>query len=224
MLNFSAMAKIDIIEKIRKRQRNSRVSHSDMPPEHKPEILYIGCIDARLAINSDIGIPEGKASIVRNIGALVPKYRDDSKPSHDNNIAATLELFINILPQAEKGVKKHIVVSGHTDCGGIRTCYHGTSDAKNPQLSRYLDSRLHDVLERVKKKAAAKKWDDARTLRELEKESVRQSLDNLMEYPIVQKAVKDGKIEVHGWVLNTATHRIAEMDPETLEFTEMTKS
>ena len=42
-----------------------------------------------------------------------------------------------------------------------------------------------------------------------------------MTYPVVAEAVKSGKVQLHGWVINTATKRIKEMDPKTKVFKPM---
>jgi carbonic anhydrase len=170
---------MDIIQQIRNRQAQSLFPSFEITPEHKPDMLYIGCVDARLAIDSDIGIPQGKAMIFRNIAALVPKCtsnRDSVKSHHiarnddipeDISIGATLELYLNTIPN-HNGYKKQIVVSGHTNCGGIKACQHGTGEHQD--LALYLDG-LKDAHLLVNEKARAGQWDSKKTIRELEKQS-----------------------------------------------------
>lgn len=221
---------MDIIEQIRKRQAESNLPDSHPLPDHKPEMLYIGCVDARLAIDSDIGIPKSKAMIFRNIAALVPKYTSNrsslkksdkllrGKIPQDVGIGAVLEFYINELPY-ERGKIKKIAIAGHTNCGGLRACQCG-HDAKNKDLSLYLHA-LKEAHGRINNQAKTEGWSETKTLRELEKESVRQSIANLLEYPAVKKAIKKKKLEIHGWLIDTATQRIFEMNPATLEFESM---
>jgi carbonic anhydrase len=81
-------------------------------PEHCPEMLLIGCVDARKDPTSDLGIARGRALILRNIAALI---RGASvAPEQRETEAAALEFAVKVMKV------KHIVVMGHTDCGGIR--------------------------------------------------------------------------------------------------------
>lgn len=208
----------DIITGIRDQQMKRRVPSAELAV-HKPEMLYIGCVDARLDPIEDIGIPKGKALIYRNIAALVrpsAQNREQSVNAADAlssgeipesvSVGAALEFFLNHIEIPASG-KKHIVVSGHTDCGGIRACLEGVGEHDH-YLPQYL-SALSDVRESV----LANK--DLVTLAErrqaLEEASVRQSIENLMSYDVVRQAVEAGEVELHGWVLNTANCQIKEM-------------
>ena len=223
---------MNIMDKIRRQQALAVLPPDRTPPRHHPEMLYIGCIDARLDPIDDIGIDKGMALIFRNIGALVLKDEQagvaldraaisaSGEIPQNVSIGAVLEFFLNHLPHA-LGKVKHIVVSGHTDCGGIRACQNEVHGEHDRYLPLYLES-LKDVRTRVRKEAKAKGWDDARLLHALEEESVRQSMQNLRTYAVVSQAIKEGWLEVHGWVINTATQRISEMNPATLEFEPIT--
>jgi carbonic anhydrase len=217
---------MSIMDKVRRRQEELALSPSSgrKPPKHLPQILYIGCIDARLDPIRDIGIDKGTAFIFRNIGALVPAgghVQTDLKGKilQNTSIGAALELFLNHIPYG-KDKMKHIVVSGHTDCNGIKTYWRDGCSEHEHNLSRYLEN-LSDVRARLMKKAKAKKWSDAQALHALEEESVRQSVANLKTYPVVRQAVKAGTLELHGWVIDTHTQHISEMNPRTLVFEPM---
>jgi carbonic anhydrase len=223
---------MSIIDNIRRRQSAAAVTAvHQQPPIHKPEMLYFGCVDARLDPIHDIGIEKGKALIFRNIGAVVLK---DQHPSdlfdHEAmlqtglippnvTMGAVLEFFLHHI-KLDEGVVKHIVVSAHTDCGGLKACRYGVSAENDHYLSLYLES-LRDVRRRVMAQAEIQGWDDAQVLRALEQESVRESVANLRSYPAVRSAIANGGLEVHGWIIDTGAHRIMEMHPETLEFEPM---
>lgn len=211
---------MNILDKIRLRQELTIGPAHVAPPEHRPEILYIGCVDARLDPIDDIGIDKGAALIFRNIGALVVKH-DASGDSilSNTSLGAVLEFFLNHIP-ATSGKAKHIIISGHTDCGGLQACQYNVCSEHDYYLPLYLET-LKDVCTRVMDEAKAKQWNDAETVHALEKESVRQSVANLRTYPVVQQAMDEGRLEIHGWIIDTATQRIAEMNPETLVFEPM---
>lgn len=167
-------------------------------PEHKPEMLLIGCVDARLDPHADIGIMKGKALIYRNIAALVAG-REGSL-----SVAAALE-FAVIQMQV-----KRIVVMGHTACGGIRAFLEGG----NTQAIRdYLRP-----LEQVRQEAVQKGETLEEQARDMEKAAVLFSLENLMTYDVVKNAVSGGRLELVGWMLDTGNKLIWELDPTTKQF------
>lgn len=219
------------MDNIRRRQKTlaSLLPGDTTPPRHEPELLYVGCIDARLDPIEDIGIEKGRALIFRNIAALVLK--DDSgdavdaktalatgEISQNTALGAALEFFLRHIP-LEPGHIKHIIVSGHTDCGGIKAC-RIQAGKHDHYLPRYLQN-IADVRRHVLEQAEAQHWDEEDILHAMEKEAVRQSMANLQTYPVVREAMSKGTLQLHGWILDTATRRISEMNPETLEFEPM---
>lgn len=197
----------DIIQRIRALQTGIISPPDAVPPMHDPAMLLIGCIDARLNITSDIGIPYGKALIYRNIAALVAGTRGEDDPEHVGE-AAVLEFAVNVMKV------KDIVVMGHTDCGGIQACLHGAPGTRH--IMQYLEP-----LDGMRSAVTAQGGDLAGLARAMEQAAVRQSVANLMTYGIVAEAVAGGKLTLHGWLIHTATRRIFEMDLETGEFTPM---
>src|SRR5215470_13335078 len=79
-----------------------------------PNILFIGCSDSRLVPYLLTGAGPGELFIIRNVGALVPPH-DGSAGYHGT--AAAIEFAVLRL-----GVE-HIVVCGHSHCGGVRALY-----------------------------------------------------------------------------------------------------
>lgn len=177
-------------------------------PEHEPEMLLIGCVDARIR-TSDLGIPSGSALIHRNIAALVPP-KSDADTGAGLSTEAALEFAINV-----KGVKD-LVVMGHTDCGGCAACVAGQFDASTDAVRRYLQP-----LSGKRDEVISRGGDAREQARALEEEAVRHSLANLMTYPCVQKAVEEGRVKLHGWIADTRTHMIAELDKEKDQFMPM---
>lgn len=178
----------------------------DTPARHQPEILLIGCVDARLDIIGDLGIPKGKALIYRNVAALV-------HGSHDYDIthmneAAALEFAVDVM------CVKDIVVMGHTDCGGIRACLDGAHE--HPDIHNYLQS-----LDGVKKEVMEQGGDAIAQARAMEEAAVSASIANLKTYEVVQKALAENRLELHGWVINTASGIIRELNHQSGEFCEL---
>lgn len=221
---------MDVIKSIRQRQTELAREKHLPPPAHRPQMLYIGCVDARLDPIDDLGIPKGKSLIYRNIAALVNKseigHAVETKAALETgeipqsaSVGAVLEFFLNHLPRSEDGIR-HIVVSGHTDCGGLKACCAGVRGEHDEHLPLYIHN-LKPARDVVKAEAAKHGWDSARELQELEKESVRMSVRNLMEFKAVKRALAEGSVELHGWIIDTGTARISEMDLNTGQFKPM---
>ena len=171
----------------------------DVPPKHEPEILLIGCVDARLDIIGDLGIPKGKALVYRNIAALVQGRSDDPNDLSHMSETAALEFAINVMRV------KDVVVMGHTDCGGIRASLTSAVE-EHKAIHKYLSS-----LDPVRDEILAQGGDVDAQARAMEKAAVRQSIENLKSYYVVQDALKESRIQLHGWVINTGTGEINEV-------------
>ncbi|VDC07053.1 unnamed protein product [Peniophora sp. CBMAI 1063] len=76
----------------------------------KPSILWIGCSDSRVPDNVITGSSLGTIFTHRNIA--------NQFLEGDNNAAAVLEFAVTRLRV------QHIVVAGHTYCGGVETSYN----------------------------------------------------------------------------------------------------
>lgn len=71
----------------------------------KPEYLYFGCSDARIAANSLLGLKPGEVFVHRNLG--------NQCPVNDMNSLSVLEYAVNGLNI------KNIIVGGHYNCGAV---------------------------------------------------------------------------------------------------------
>ncbi len=79
--------------------------------DQKPKILVISCSDSRVDPAIILGSKPGELFVVRNVANLVPPFESDLK---HHGTSAALEFGVLDLEV------KHIIVLGHTHCGGIR--------------------------------------------------------------------------------------------------------
>ena len=149
---------------------------------HKPEMLWIGCSDARLPPNEIIGRRQGELFVHRNVANLVVHS--------DLNCLSVLQYAIEVL-----GVK-HVIVCGHYGCDGIETALdsrpHGIIDN---WLRHVRDVRMahEDVLSRIAEPAAR-----TNKLAEL---NVKAQVANVCHTTIVQDAWRRGQeLTIHGWI------------------------
>ena len=168
---------------------------------HEPDTLFIGCIDARLDPRRDIGFPMGNALIRRTIAALVPPKDPDGNAANDLSETIHYALTHDI---------KHIIVAGHTMCGGLKACQCDHGDLKNTL------PKVHEHLHIIS--------GDKSSIEAVEAESIRTSLNNLLTYPEIKDAFEAGRITIDGWRFDTATHDIDVYNKDSHQFERMQRT
>ncbi len=170
-----------------------------------PTTLFIGCSDSRLVPYMLTGAGPGELFMVRNVGAFVPPYDGSLSCPQDasgvtpqggrppleaarrwvglHGTAAAIEYAVLALHV------QHIIVCGHSHCGGIRALY-GEVPAEATNLKSWLELGREATL-------PVQLSDEA--LRRTEERSVVLQLERLMDYPMVRSRVEAGQIALHGW-------------------------
>jgi carbonic anhydrase len=168
-----------------------------------PRAMVISCCDSRVHVTSIFGADEGEFFIHRNIAGLVPPYTPDGK---NHGTSAAVEYAVTSLGVA------HIVVLGHSNCGGVKGC-HDMCCGDAPELlekssfvGRWMDI-LRPGYQRVEGMPAEL------ILPALEKEAVLVSLENLMTFPFVKTAVEGEQLTLHGLWSNTGEGELEQYDP-----------
>ena len=155
----------------------------------RPRAMVISCCDSRVHVTSIFGAEQGEFFIHRNIANLVPPHEPDGLR---HGTSAAIEYAVTALKVSQ------IMVLGHSQCGGVQGCEAMCSghapDLEAPEsfVGRWMDL-LRPGWEEVKDIP-----DQEERLRALERRAVLTSLDNLMTFPFVARAVDAGDLALHG--------------------------
>eukprot|EP00897_Mesotaenium_endlicherianum_P008136 jgi/Mesen1/7350/ME000377S06562 len=153
-----------------------------------PKVMIIGCCDSRVDPTTLLGLKPGQAFAFRNIANMVPAW---DTQGHFQGTSSALEYAVCHLKV------EHILVMGHRNCGGIGALMAGKSDA---HVHDFLDDWVEIGLPaRAKTLAACKGKDFQAQCRHAEKESVNNSLANLLTYPWIKEKVVAKTMGIHGW-------------------------
>lgn len=174
-----------------------------------PREMIVSCCDSRVHVTSMFEAQAGEFFVHRNIASLVPPCT----PNGDRHgTSAAVEYGVTVLNVA------HLIVAGHSDCGGVRGCYDMCS-GKAPHLeyrSSFVGGWL-DILrpgfERLDPNA-----DEISRLRALEHESVLISLENLMTFPFIRERVELGTLTLHGVWIDINDGKLMAFDPDEKAF------
>lgn len=167
--------------------------------KQRPTLLWIGCSDSRVVPAQITGADPGVLFEIRNIANTVPPASAD-----DDSVGAAIAYAVGHL-----GID-HIVVCGHTGCGGVKALSALEDGGLDPHLHRWVDYTrpAHALI-----KAAG--VPEPERLAETERAHVQFQLDNLMTYPTVSEGVLAGTLAIHGWMYDLATGDLLAYDPDT---------
>jgi carbonic anhydrase len=157
-----------------------------------PEAMVIACSDSRVDPQTIFGAAPGELFVVRNVGALVPRYSPD--PGHHGTSAA-LEFGVKVLKIP------CLVVLGHAQCGGVKAMAYGPPPQAQDFIASWVEIGQPAVL------AAGDKPEGR--LERIEAEVVRLSLANLMTFPWIAEAVAAGRLSLHGYSFDVHTGVLA---------------
>ncbi len=150
-----------------------------------PEALFIGCSDSRVAPEQLFGASPGDFFMLRNIANIIPPYEQS-----DMGITAVLEYAVRHLRVP------HLIICGHTDCGGIKGLDAELDAEAEPALTHWIEF-ARPAQQEVDAGKKLGEWERHRTIVE---RNVVQQLRHVQTYPFVLEALAANRLELHGWV------------------------
>lgn len=165
----------------------------DLGKGQNPEILYIGCSDSRVTAEELMGAKPGEIFVHRNIANMVV--------SIDLNSMSVINYAVEQLKV------KHVVVCGHTACGGVKAAMESKDlGILNPWLRNIRDVyRTHsDELRAI--------TDEEQKYDRLVELNTQEQCVNLIKTAVIQKAIRQRGLKVHGWVFDVHTGKLIDLN------------
>ncbi|KAF2724773.1 carbonic anhydrase [Polychaeton citri CBS 116435] len=143
-----------------------------------PQILWLGCSDSRVPETTLLGLKPGEVFTHRNIANIL----------HQTDLS-----MLSVVEYAVRHIKvKHIVVCGHTSCGGVAA-------GLGNQALGVLDVWLQPMrILREKHADTLAKLEGADKTTFLAKENVKNGIEVLRRIPTVLEAIKERGLVLHG--------------------------
>lgn len=172
----------------------------------KPKIMVIACSDSRVDPAMVFNCQPGELFVIRNVANLIPPCEENST-SHGTS--AALEFGTRFL-QVE-----HIIVFGHTQCGGIQALLESTAQVLERQPHSFIAQWMEiarPAYDKVIKEHGEVALEEKVTL--CEQYALTNSLHNLQTFPWIVERIQQGKLSVHAWYFNLSTGLIHMYDQE----------
>lgn len=172
----------------------------------RPEVMVICCCDSRVSPEVIFDAHPGELFVLRNVANLVPPYHPGGIT---HGVSAALEFAVQILEV------KHILVMGHSHCGGIRAFVEHRG---RPDPSDFIDNWMAMIAPAADAMNTAEDKTARDYLEELERGSVVATLANLLTFPEVADRVQSGRLDLIGAFFDVSSGEVAVYDPAAGQF------
>ncbi|MGE5267011.1 MAG: carbonic anhydrase [Deltaproteobacteria bacterium] len=173
-----------------------------------PEIMMVSCCDSRVDLETIFNAIPGELFVVRNVANLIPPFETGGR---FHGVSASIEFAVLNLRV------KHIVVLGHSGCGGIKAALNQSAMI---QTEAMFISKWMSMLDEARLSVLASKQSAtlAEQLQILELESIKTSLKNLRTFPFVREREDKGKVNLHGAHFDIKTGTLSVLNHSRGEF------
>lgn len=189
----------DPFEMIKNRFLTFKENHFSKKPDlfanlaasQSPKFMVIACGDSRVCPSNILGFQPGEAFVIRNVANLVPPWKESGFPA----TSAALEFAVLALKV------EHILIIGHSRCGGIKALMSMSDDETTS--SEFIGNWISIAKPaRIRTKSLTADQPFDQQCSHCEKESVNQSISNLLTFPWLKELVAQEKLFLHGGYYN----------------------
>ncbi|GAB2213256.1 hypothetical protein Droror1_Dr00021279 [Drosera rotundifolia] len=162
--------------------------YENLAKEQSPKFLVFSCSDSRVSASNILSFTPGEAFMARSIANLVPQFLDKER---NQGTGAIIEYAVTALHV------EHILVIGHSRCGGIRRLMSIGDHEEHP--FDFIDDWVK-IATKAKEEVLATGHNSLfdEQCRKCEKLAVKLSLEHLQEYPYVKEGLHKKTLQLWG--------------------------
>lgn len=153
----------------------------------RPEIMVVACCDSRVDPALILQCDPGDLFIVRNVANIVPPYEADER---HHGTSAALEFGICYLNV------KHLIILGHSQCGGIDALLNGTQLNQNDFITPWVSLIQKDT-------------QPVQEINECAKQALTYSYQNCLTFPWIKERVMKKELAIHLWFFDIKNGEIS---------------
>lgn len=151
-----------------------------------PNIMVVSCCDSRVDPALILQCDPGDLFVVRNVANIIPPFEKDE--AHHGTSAA-LEFGIRFLKV------KHLVLLGHSQCGGIDALLHGTPAIPNDFINNWVSLVKTDMCHN-------------QSTDEYAKLALNRSYQHCMTFPWILEKIEQKTLQIHLWFFDIGKGQI----------------
>jgi carbonic anhydrase len=182
-----------LTDRYRRFRHRHFVPHADHYEElatygQNPETMIVSCSDSRVDPETIFSAMPGELFIVRNVANLVPPYEISGKY---HGVSAAMEFAVLNLRV------KNMIVMGHSGCGGVKAALDQSAAI---QTDAHFISKWMSMLDDARLAVLSAHQGSSQNAKQeaLEKEAIKQSINNLRTFPFVKEQEEKGRLALHG--------------------------
>lgn len=153
-----------------------------------PRYAVVTCSDSRIDTTRIFDAVPGEVFLIRNIANLVPPYKPDGR---QHSTSAAIEYAVCFLKVGQ------FVVLGHAGCGGIAALLDPPK-----QTTDFVGSWLEIARPARERVLGRTHLSPEERQRNCELETLKSSLDNVLQFPWVAARIEDGSLQVDALYLD----------------------
>lgn len=192
--NFGGIMSLEKIKKgnieYTKKFKNNKKLYDDLVSQGQhPRVLWVGCSDSRVVPEFIVNAKAGDLFVTRNIANIIPP--EQANDSCTSSVLEYAVLHLNV---------EHIIICGHTGCGGITAVVGGTP--KNTKIDEWLHHACNA-------KQTAEKFSGESKILVTIKENILLQAQNLLTFDYIEKRVNAKDIQIHKWLYDMSSGKIS---------------
>lgn len=180
---------------------DKKILFNELAQGQSPHTLMITCSDSRIDPNMLTQTNPGELFVVRNAGNIVPPFG-----ASNGGEEAAIEFAVDVLKV------QHVVICGHSKCGAMQALISNPDLSSLPSVARWLKHGEST------KRRFERLDPSLKNLNTAVEENVLAQVENLKTHPAVYAALREGRLDVFGWVYHFETGDVTIYDPESKRF------